>query len=407
MLTAPARVPPLGRRRTDAVTTPVPDRSLLQFGRERFRFTLHREQRRLSTLNIDPFVESCNWSRDTGVRTGNLNFQRPLTGQQAGAIADGDRVRCDVDALGDGRWVRLWQMTVSSPSHAVAAGTIAVALKSGLKAAQASKSSWRYRGMNARQITLAVCKRFDLPVGRLPQATHRIEKLVERSMSPYDVIVKAWRAERMTTGRRFDVDISRGAVDVSELRAPTYMLELGPAILDATLESTLTMMTSAVVVTSSRRVGGRRRKIRVRVVDADRVRRYGYIVKTVNRPNLHSEAAARKYGREWLARAARPSSSVQFSHPGLPFLDRGDALTLVLPQADLRQLVYVTGTSHALSAGSYVMDVTVATSDPFAADARQARVEKKKADAARRRRRARASAAKAPRPAKASRRSGT
>lgn len=385
---------------------PARSRSVtLDVGRERFRFTLRREQRRLPALNIDPYVQTCNWARDSAVRTGELNFYRPLTGLQARAIAQGDRVRCEVDVNATGNWNVLWHMTVDTPNHQIVSGLISMALQAGLKAAQKGKATFRFKAQTARQITMAIGKRFRITVGPLPVAKHRIARLTRKSASPLDTVVDAWAAERRATGRRFDVDISRGRIDVTELREPTHVLLIRDAIIDASITQTLRRMTSAVVVTSTTKKNGRKRKIRVKVVDQARVKRYGYIVGQLNEPGLHSAAAARRAGKAYLARLAKPVEDVTFTHPGLPFLDRGDALRLTLADADLLEvLCFVKSTTHQVSAGSYTMDVTVGFADPFV-DERKQRAKRKRDEAARRRRRAPAEATKARTPANAARRS--
>lgn len=357
----------------------------VEFGRERFRFTLRREQRRLVALNIDPFVEHCDWMRDRAARQGEVNFRRPLTGLEAAAIAHGDRVRCEVDLQGTGRWRRLWEMTVDTPSQQIQAGIIAIALRSGLKNLEESQAAFVFKGKTARQITLAVARRFNVDVGKLPRARHRIGKLTRKNASPVDVIAAAWAKEREATGRRFDVDVSRGVVDVTELREPEHMLLIRDAIMDATIDQVRRRMVSAVVVTSTRTVSGRKRKIREKVVDRARVRRFGYVVRHVNEPNLRSAAAARRHGKQVLARVAKPTGEITFTHPGLPYLDRGDAIKLTIEDAAIvRVLAFVKSTSHAVSAGSYVMDVTVGFGDPWV-DVRQERAKAKRAAAARRR----------------------
>lgn len=377
----------------------------LQFGRERFKFSLHREQRRLPTLDIDPYVTSCNWQRSGALMTGEINFQRPLTGLQASEIAQEDRVRCHVD-LGDGKWHRLWQMTVDTPSHQITDGLIAVALKGELKALERTRAAFKFRRKTARQITLEVARRFHVKVGRLPTAHHRIDRLVRKHATPLEVLEQAWKEEREATGRRFDVDLTRAMIDVAELREPAHMLMLGEAIMDATVTQSLDHMTSAVVVTSTRKVGGKRRKVRTRVVDQARVKRHGYIVRHVSKAGLGSEAAARRYGRQQLARTLRRREDLTFTHPGLPMVSRGDAVHLTLPQANIRQLAWLKAARHHVSAGSYTMECTVGFDDPWV-DVRAERAKAKRRQAARRRQRSNAERSSAPpRPARASRRSG-
>jgi len=393
-----------GRRRLD-----LPEGQRLidatHFGRERFRFALLRGQRKLPTLNIDPYVERCNWGRSSGVTTGELNFRRPLTGQQAGAIVRGDRVRCEVDIYSNGTWRPLWYMTVNTPNHDVTAGEISLALKSGLKNFQASKRAFRFRKKTANQITRNLCKRFHIKIGRLPKSKYKIPKLTKKNTSPYAMIVAAWKEEREHSGRRFDIDISRGVLDVTELREPRYMLVMGKMIAELTIEMALAQMVSTVIVTTHQKRSGKSKRIRVKVTDRKRRERYGYIVKKVNLKGRHSRKAARRYGKEQLARALTKRDDITFTHFGIPFLRRGDAIRLQVPEADLNQLCFVKSVRHDLSPGNYQMEVTVGFTDPWK-DVKKERAKKKRElAAARRRRKMRSQSASHAKPKKASWRS--
>lgn len=383
----------------------------VDFGREQFRFTLLRTARKLPALDIDPFVEHADWQRADSQRTGELNFRRPLTQRAADQVANGDVVRCEVDALSSGQWRRLWQMTVQTPSEDIAAGSLSLALASQLDPVTKNRAAFKFRkdhahprGWKADQITRAVAKRFHIKLGRVAVAHHYMTRLVETSAGPLDVIVRAWQHERTQTGRRYDVDTSRGILEVLELRRPKYMLLIGAAIADATVEHRIDGIASAIVATATRHEAGKRtkRKLHVKVIDAARVRRYGYIVKTVSAPaGIDTVAELRRYAKRRLARLHAPRPTVTFTHPGLAWIDRGDAILLQLPEAGLVQLVFVTEARHNLSAGSYTMDVTVAWTDPWAADARAARVAKKKTAAARKRNRTTSATSTPPVPKKA------
>lgn len=392
-----------GRRRS----TTGPSRltvSAGEFGRERFRFTLRRDQRRLPALDIDPNVETANWERDRAVRSGSLAFRKPLTGMQAAAIVQGDRVLCEVDLRSDGRWQRLWMLTVDDPEEQVAEGAVSLNLKVELKALSATRTAFAYRNKTAREITLELAARFHVQVGYLPAAGYKIPKLIERSASPVDVLDRAWDEEYTHTGRKFNFTTARGLIDVTELAEPKTRLVIGEDAIDADLKRELSNMTSAIIVKSEHKVGGRTRKIQVKVTDAGRLRRYGYVVRTVEKAGLDSEATARRYARQQLARVQKPTGELTFSHPGLPFLDAGAVIELHIPHASFDEQVFVKSTSHTLSAGSYTMDVTVAYADPWV-DVRKERAKKLREQAARRRNRAGATASAQPTTAKAARRS--
>lgn len=371
----------------------------ITFGREQFRFVLHRRARRLPSLNIDPYVGPFRWGRDGDRRIGQMSFLAPMTGRRASEFAHGDVVQCDIRVDG-APWRLLWRLMVRDPSHAIAAGTVTVQLASRLSGFEQSDVSFKFKrdrehpqGWTADEITRAVGRRFRVRVGRLVRATHRIRKLVEKRASPMDVVKRAWNAERLHTGRRFNIDGSRGILEVLELREPRYMLLLGPTIIDATIDRSFRNVASAVVVsTTVRRRGRRSRKLEVKVVSNDRVRRYGYIVKHVkprSDEDLDTPDELRRYAQRVLARVMRPKQDLTFSHAGIPWLDRGDALRITIAEADLDAICFVKDVQHDVSPGSYTMQVTVGWADPWEADRRKAEVRRKKEQAAARRRRAR------------------
>lgn len=380
------------------------------FGREQFRFRLHRRERRLPTLEIDRHVGAFGWGRDGDRRIGQMTFHVPLTGRRAGEIAHGDVVQCDVSVDGGG-WRLLWRLMVHDPSHNIAAGTIALQLASRLKAFEQSEVSFKFKkdkahphGWTADEITRAVCRRFRVRVGRLVRGRHRIKKLVEKRASPMDVIKRAWNADRLHTGRRYNIDGSRGILEVIELREPAYMLLLGPTIIDATIDRSFRDVASAVVATTTvkrRDSRGRRRarKLQVKVVDEARVRRFGYIVKHIHpdpSEELDTPDELRRHALRRLARLMRPKQDLTFTHAGIPWLDRGDALRITLPDADLDAICFVKEVQHDVAPGSYTVTVTVGWADPWEADRRKARARRKKREAAARRRRERGDHATAP-----------
>jgi hypothetical protein len=167
------------------------------------------------------------------------------------------------------------------------------------------------------------------------------------------------------------------------------MMLLGPAITAATMSGDLGSLATIVTATaSSKKTATRKaRKLTVTVRDKARVARFGEIEKTLKAPaKIDSLAELRRWARRELAERYLPRSTISFSHPGLPLVDRGDAVRLKLPAADLHSIVFVTEVRHDLSAGSYTMDVTVAFQDPTAA-VRRAIAKRRKAAAARKRRR--------------------
>jgi hypothetical protein len=380
----------------------------VEYGRESFRVTCRRVRGpvRLPPLSLDDVVTAFEWERSGAVMTGALTFGDPALRRLPGLVRKGDVVRCEVRTRPGAAWRALWEMTVVSPTRSVADRTTTLQLRSRLRPAQLTRHHWRFRkggthpnGWTADQITRSACARFRVKIGDLPRGRHRITKLVDKSASVVEIVTAAWQQEREQTGRRFDVSIARGVLDVREVRRPGYMLQMGPTLQDAVVsEGVAAGFASAVVVTSTvkRKGSKKRRKLRVLVVDKARVRRYGYVRRHVHKADLSTIAEARRYGKRWLARTAQPWQQITLTHPGIPWVQRGDGVRLNLPDELLTADVWLLGASHRVDPGAYTMTLTATVTDPFLKDARAARVRRRKAEVARaRRRRTKATAARA------------
>jgi hypothetical protein len=361
----------------------------LKLGQD-LRFVLRRSHRKLDPVNLDEFLEHANWERRSGGRTGELNVRAPDSGAGPDLIAANDVVALWAAEAGSDSWRQVWRMkVVKAPSNQIEDGTLAVTLASGLEGHwNESKVAWKIRaGQRAHEVTLAAAQRFRIPVGRIAAGRTRLPKHIEKKATVEDVVGWAYKRERHETGRRFDIDTSRGRIEVLELKYPRFQAVLADMVMSGTLEQTVKGYATAVIVTSSTKVKGKRkaRKLRVRVVDRARVRRQGYIVRTVEHAGLKDADAAREWGKKWLARHAVPKRSITVTHPGYPWLDRGHAVTLPLGEETGFVIDgWVQEIRHTVSAGSYEMEAVIGLSDPY--EDEKAKKAKKKRDAAAKRR---------------------
>jgi hypothetical protein len=346
-----------------------------------------------ATLEVGSLVTDVTWERPDARTTGSITFRSPSE-DTPGLLAQGDIVRLIARDTPAGAWAVVWEMTAGKPVHGVGTDTTwQAALTAKLGVAQETRKGWKYapdathrNGWRADEMTVAAARRLKVPLGVIARGQGPLGRTVLKSGSVLDLATKAYKLERTEHGRRFDVSIGRGVLDVTELRRPAHILPLGRFAIDAALgEAVAAEFASAVVVTSTVKAkdGAKRKRLRETVVDADRVERYGYIEKKTSKAGLTSAAAVRRYGRRWLARVASPYTEVTIEHPGIPWVQRGDAFDLRLKRADLRQTVWVKNAAHSLSGGAYTMTVTLATDDPWEDDERANANAKKRAATAR------------------------
>jgi hypothetical protein len=342
-------------------------------------------------------VSEINWYRQGAVMQGSVTLNRAGLRRVPSEVQKGDVLRLLVQASDGQPFKPLWEMEVRKRTPSVGSGSSDLTLRSRYAAAQHTRMHWRFRddkahpnGWTADQIVRRAAARGKVRVGRLARGKHRIRKLVDKSASVLEIAVAAYTRDRHWTGRQFDVTLARGVLEVLELRRPRYMLLLGPQITDVVTNDPLAapFASALVLVAKVKRKGSkRRRKLRVRVVDRARVRRFGYIERTVNvhDDKIDTRGELRKHGLRLLARRGKPFKTATVTLAGIPWVDRGDGCRLVVPEEGIATAVYVTRANHTLSSGSYTMDLDVQVEDPWAKDAKAARVRQKKAAARARR----------------------
>jgi hypothetical protein len=230
----------------------------LKLGQD-LRFVLRRSHRKLDPVNLDEFLEHANWERRSGGRTGELNVRAPDSGAGPDLIAANDVVALWAAEAGSDSWRQVWRMkVVKAPSNQIEDGTLAVTLASGLEGHwNESKVAWKIRaGQRAHEVTLAAAQRFRIPVGRIAAGRTRLPKHIEKKATVEDVVGWAYKRERHETGRRFDIDTSRGRIEVLELKYPRFQAVLADMVMSGTLEQTMKGYATAVIVTSSTKVEG-------------------------------------------------------------------------------------------------------------------------------------------------------
>jgi hypothetical protein len=96
------------------------------------------------------------------------------------------------------------------------------------------------------------------------------------------------------------------------------------------------------------------------------MRRYGVIRAEwkIDDP-VYSEANVRERAKRRLVHMQEPDQELSVTVPGIPTLQRGDALRVSLPQVGLSELVYAKTVTHSASAESYTTDLTCQFTDPF------------------------------------------
>lgn len=352
----------------------------LQFGRERFRaWWVPGVGPRQS---IDDNVESITWDDATAVLTGAIQFRDPAIGVVPD-VGFGDEVMLECAITGDANFVELWRMRIDQPNRDFGSAVRTWQLINPLGWVARSTDDFKYtkgkahpQGWLAHEIVLDLCTRYAIPHGVIAETTHRIKKLVVLQGSPLDVIAAAYKRERNYTHRRFVISCDHGMLNVVPLRHSPQLLEMGPTLIQATMQQQFQQdFATAVIVRATGKVSkgkdkkGKPRtgtgKIVVRVSSATAVARYGFVQREVWAHDADTVAEAEAAGLRHIVLVGKPETTLDLIHPGIPSIRRGDAIRALLPDDALRQVIFVTEARHTLTAADYQMQLSVSFTDPF------------------------------------------
>lgn len=329
--------------------------------------------RKVDSIRIDSMVTSMSWE-DALIQTVSISLVNPFESNKLN-IELGSKVTAFYSGKSEGAWKKLWTLRVTSVTESADGETMEVEAADELEWLKKSKDDFSYRkgkgksrdkrpdGWYAHQIARDVAKRYGIKVGALAKGTHQIKNLTKESASPLSVIEEAYKKEREETGFKYVIRMTNGKLFVTRLRRSRELLIYGGQALDGQVTRRLgERMATELTVRGQIKDDGTDEKQTVTVRATKKVRqRFGFIHDFWNLEGeeAKSEADLRKLAKRELAERQEPEEEVTITVPGYPDLRRGDAIRLNWPQADMKELVYVTDASHSVSPGDYTTDLTL------------------------------------------------
>jgi hypothetical protein len=334
---------------------------------------------------IDALVESMSWTDDGPVMTGDLSLREPPYVTRRGKkvplnVGRGDRFIVQFSERGHGRWLPLWEMRVQTPqgggeavSSDIVEGVATFQLADDIVLLQESLDDWHFttdkkhpRGWRTDEIVKYVAKRYGIRLGPMPRMKTRVKRLTRKNTSPLAIISLAFRKERTATGKRYFLGMRKGRLCAWPYRRSAWLYVFGPLIQSAVYGEVdrPSFATELIVRAASGKT--KKKKVRVTVRSKGAVKRFGLIRQSYSPKHVDTPAEARRAGKRELVRRLKPRREISLSHPGIPQLGRGHAIMLDLrAEIGMRQILYVKGVVHRVTAGDYTIEPTLAFDDPF------------------------------------------
>lgn len=115
-----------------------------------------------------------------------------------------------------------------------------------------TKDKAHKKGWTAREITQVICRKYQIPIKKLPQAKHRIPYFRIDSGSVYDVILKAWTEERQYTKVRYVIRAEGDGIAIFAKRDLNKFWGIveGENLIDSSFTDSLENMYTALTIVS-------------------------------------------------------------------------------------------------------------------------------------------------------------
>lgn len=306
-----------------------------------------------------------------------------------GGIYEGNMFHFHWRQAGSGPWLEVWRMRGFAPALDTSSMQVTMNLDSDLSYLQRSSDQFYYgknkrnpNGVRLDSIVRWICERYHVTIGAMPLMSTIVKHFVVTS-SPLDALRKCLTIEKNSgSGRRYFLREAGGKLYILPLQRSRNMLEIGPALIDATIQRSLPAnFVTALTVRGSYRqpetlstpAGSyhykRRTKLALVVSSPAAIKRFGYVHADVSAPTGTSTlAAAKKFGIQQLHTRFNPQTQVNFSHPGIATLRRMDACRVRIPKEGFNMLAFASQIQHTVMPGDYEMQVTCSFTDPFIDD---------------------------------------
>lgn len=368
---------------------------------QEFRFTVLRpDVKRDPKMNIDGLVETVEW-RDEGtfdninsipVLRGTVQLRKPHPSDPSLRdleIHDGHVIKCQVNW--GGRWKEVWQMRIQKTTVAMADGAWTLELADDLQLLSRSMYDYKFaageskrkRGYRYWEIVRLVCKDAGIPLDKkMPKGKRWIKDFNQQDISPLEAIRQAVEQEQEWTGRPHLIYWRDGELHVKRMRRNPLLYTFADQIRGGDISTSrkaevytqVTAKGSGKV--SKKKDDGSKKEVtkdyEITVTDKAAVREFGLIHQTVNvGSDLESRTEVKHLAMQKIKESVKPLKVIEgFSHYGIAFVRRGDAVRINFPSEKIRGeagYLWVTSISHSLSGGDYTMsmDLTTTLHDPL------------------------------------------
>jgi hypothetical protein len=344
-----------------------------------FRFSLLRPGN-LNDLPITRYVESCEWGEEEEAQQGTLVLRRP-TDTASLPVARGQTVLAEVKFRGT--WYELWRMNLKPFSVVVEEAQVTAEMVDTFGRLGTHTHSYKLRRRDpyyAHEVAAIIARKEGIAVGRLAKASGRRFDGFTYLGTPIGAVKMAYSRDKDVSGRSYVVRMHLGRLEVlplTERNLTINVLRTQIETATTTYEGPEETDTHApVTVIYAKGVVGKgksARKVTHLVHDKATVAKLGYRRKDKDYGSVKSHNSMVDAAKRELAAGLKIKTTMEVTHPGIPFLRRGDGIRVNLfPDEDRTHqatYMYVAGIMQRVEGNDYNMALALTSEDPFVAAA--------------------------------------
>lgn len=221
-----------------------------------------------------------------------------------------------------------------------------------------STATYRFSGMGADAITRQVCSDAGVPVGSLAAPGVTLPKLILRDTTLFDCIIIAYTEASKRTGKRYQVRMSEGKLNVVSKGAQKWrwVLSADTNISDVQFTESIEEMFNRIVITNDAD------DVIAKVEDSGLIAQYGLLQHSQQEGDV-TAGEARTIAQTLLKELGKLSQTSQLEVIGIDDVQAGDAVDVKEPITGLAGTYYVESDEHWVNDGHHMMSVSLAWTD--------------------------------------------
>lgn len=340
-----------------------------------FTFELDLLRPKLPALSLDHMVDTLGWNDEQSGLTGTVTAYRPDPADpRTLPVTRGHLIRCRVKWAGG--TYQLWTMRVGAVAAELDTGNVSIPLADDMALIDGHGRDWWFRktkhrpfGYTAHEIAATVASRCGVKLRAAAQGTTRME-IKMRNASGLAVLKAAYQKEKAKSGRTFVIRLRDGELEIVPLTRNTMIYVLASQIQTALITEKGGQNVPTTVLEGRGRIGQGKhtRKLTYTAHDQAVVRLLGYVHDTKDFGRVTSHSELRDLTKRELATRLRLNDTAEITHPGIPFILRGDGAQLDLPSEGYKaqdSFVWCTRATHTVQAGTYQTQFDFNAVDPY------------------------------------------